>query len=58
MASVADQLPGAQAASKRPVPWVAIAWFLALLILTYFPILKHLVEQWSYDEDVLSLIHI
>jgi exosortase len=52
MASVADQLPGTHEAARRPIPWVAIAWFLALLVVAYFPILKHLVEQWATDEDV------
>ena len=53
MASAVDQLthqrPTVQA---RPVPWVALAWFGVLLIAAYFPIVKHLVEQWSGDEDV------
>ncbi|HVO99611.1 MAG TPA: exosortase/archaeosortase family protein [Bryobacteraceae bacterium] len=39
-------------AGNKALPWAAIAWFGTLLILTYFPILKHLVEQWSYDDDV------
>src|SRR5579871_6994129 len=39
-------------AAKRDLPWAAIAWFSALLIVAYFPILKHLVEQWSDDPDV------
>lgn len=34
------------------MPWTSIAWFTALIIATYFPILKLLVWQWSYDEDV------
>jgi exosortase len=53
MASAVDQLthqrPTVQA---RPVPWVALAWFGVLLIAAYFPIVKHLVWQWSTDEDV------
>jgi exosortase len=39
-------------ANKRALPWAAIAWFGILLIVAYFPILKHLVEQWSSDPDV------
>ena len=35
----------------RPVPWAALAWFGALLTLAYLPVLQHLVEQWSADED-------
>ncbi len=34
------------------MPWTAIAWFTALLIAVYFPILARLVLQWSTDEDV------
>jgi exosortase len=37
---------------KKSISWIAIAWFGALLIIAYYPILKHLVEQWSYDPDV------
>ena len=54
MASLADSVPEtpAAASSSRPMPWTAIAWFTVLMIATYFPILKHLVWQWSTDEDV------
>jgi exosortase len=52
MASVADKLPEhSQAAPARAVPWSAIAWFTALLILSSFPILKYLVQTWAGDED-------
>ncbi|MGA3203260.1 MAG: exosortase/archaeosortase family protein [Bryobacteraceae bacterium] len=37
---------------KKNLPWAAIAWFGILLIVAYYPILKHLVWQWSNDEDV------
>jgi len=36
----------------RRVPWGAIGWFGALLILVYFPVWRRLVEQWATDEDV------
>ncbi len=59
MSAGENQLPqveSAQAAPvpavKRDLPWTAIAWFGILLIAAYFPILKHLVEQWSDDPDV------
>src|SRR5580700_9486153 len=53
MTSVTGQLPDQAPASEiRTLPWAAIAWFTALLIIAYFPILKHLVWQWSNDEDV------
>jgi exosortase len=53
MATVTGSLPGQRPADiARPVPWVAIGWFLALLIASYFPILKLLVWQWAHDEDV------
>jgi len=34
------------------MPWNTIAWFTGLLIVAYFPILRHLVYQWATDEDV------
>ncbi len=52
MASVANQPPVTGESARRPIPWVPIAWFSALLIVTYFPVLKHLAEQWATDEDV------
>ena len=53
MASVAEQLPGQPPAANAPsISWAAFAWFSALLIAAYFPVLKHLVEQWSNDENV------
>jgi exosortase len=54
MSPVEDTLPkSADAlAQKKELPWAAIAWFSALLIVAYFPILKHLVEQWATDPDV------
>jgi exosortase len=53
MATVTGQLPEhAPASQVRPLPFLAIAWFAVLLIVAYFPTLKHLVEQWSTDEDV------
>jgi exosortase len=53
MATVTGQLPERAPSSEvRPLPFLALAWFGALLIIAYFPTLKHLVEQWSNDEDV------
>jgi len=53
MASAVDHFPAhPPAVLRRPIPWVHLAWFSALLIVAYFPVLRHLVEQWSTDEDV------
>jgi exosortase len=53
MASAVDHFPAhPPAVLRRPIPWVPLAWFSALLIVAYFPVLRHLVEQWSTDEDV------
>jgi exosortase len=52
MASAVDQLPQHPASATRPVPWASLAWFSVLMIAAYFPVLQHLVEQWSTDEDV------
>jgi exosortase len=57
MSSVENQLPRsadalADRTDKKNLPWAAIVWFGILLIVAYYPILKHLVWQWSNDEDV------
>ncbi len=59
MSSVEDRLPQPESAElpvavpqKKSVPWAALAWFSALLIVTYYNILKHLVDQWWSDADV------
>jgi exosortase len=56
MSLVEHQLPPSKPADapavKKELPWAAIAWFGILLIVAYFPILKHLVEQWYSDPDV------
>src|SRR6202166_729866 len=53
MATVAEQLPGRPPAASAPsISCAAFAWFSALLITAYFAVLKHLVEQWSNDENV------
>jgi exosortase len=57
MASAVDPLPSHPPAeggeiSSRALVWVPLAWFTVLLVAAFFPILRHLVEQWSTDEDV------
>ena len=53
MASVAEQLPGRPPAASAPsISWAAFAWFSALLVAAYFPVLRTLVGQWSNDENV------
>jgi exosortase len=51
MATVTGQQP-TQAAAVRSVPWVAIAWLATLLVVVYFPVFRHLVDVWSYDDDM------
>jgi exosortase len=41
-----------EATAQKQLPWRAIAWFAAILLLTYAPVLKHLVRQWINDEDM------
>ena len=38
--------------AKSKLPWIGIAWFGALLIACYVPVLKALVHQWNYDPDM------
>ena len=52
MATVTGQLSQEGPTVAKPIPWVALGWFTALLVLCYFPIWKHLVWQWATDEDV------
>ncbi len=51
---VFDRPPAVAKTEAKPaaIPWAALAWFTALLIAVYYPILRGLVEQWSTDEDV------
>ena len=55
MATYAESLPEEKSTAPPDtgrLPWAAIAWFGALLLLCYFPILRLLVQQWSHDEDM------
>ncbi|MEO5923550.1 MAG: exosortase/archaeosortase family protein [Bryobacteraceae bacterium] len=56
MDTLTEQQPlrehAAPVTDSRPLPWVAIGWFTVLLIATYFPILRKLVDQWMTDDDV------
>src|ERR1700761_4528803 len=45
-------IPAIEAPVKPQLPWVKLAWFGALIIVCYLPILKALVTQWSTDEDM------
>lgn len=48
-----DQLPDHTSGTKVDTErWLAIAWCVTLLIAVYFPVLRHLVDQWTWDEDV------
>jgi exosortase len=53
-ATYADSIPGSETAPSGPVrlPWKAIFWFGALLILGYAGVLNYLVHQWLNDEDM------
>lgn len=54
MSSVANPVapPPEQYGNRAQIPWTAIAWFAALLILGYLPVLARLVAQWNNDEDM------
>jgi exosortase len=49
-ASTADSM--AEPTQRRDIPWISIAWFSALLIICYAPVLWMLVQQWNNDEDM------
>ncbi len=44
--------PAIEAPVKPQLPWVKLAWFGALIVACYLPILAALVGQWSTDEDM------
>lgn len=50
-ATTGDLSASAPSAAARTTPWMGIAWFTALLVAVYFPILRHLVGQWASDPD-------
>ena len=55
MATYAESLPEEKSAAlvkPAALPWSAIIWFGALLLICYLPILVMLVKQWSTDEDM------
>jgi len=52
MATIADKLPEQVPVKPRTISWSAVAWFGILLVAVYYPILSHLVAQWSTDDDV------
>jgi exosortase len=53
MSSLVEQVPNRAPAERAPaIPWAALAWFAALLVAVYYPVLRGLVRQWSADEDV------
>lgn len=37
---------------QRPFPWLKIGWFSLLIVVCYFPVIRHLVRQWSSDDDM------
>ena len=49
---VASSVPEPQRPNTVQVPWLAVGWFLGLLILSYGPVLARLVRQWNDDEDM------
>lgn len=38
--------------ATRAMPWSVVAWFGALLVICYAPVLSYLVQQWLNDEDM------
>ncbi len=44
--------PVLEAPSKNKLPWAGIAWFGALLVACYAPVLRALVRQWNNDPDM------
>ncbi len=49
---VSAPAPTSIAPKRSNVPWLAIAWFGALLIICYAPILYRMAVQWATDENM------
>ena len=47
-----DTLPYDHSTAGRSFPWPAIAWFAALLLVLYFPILREMVREWIEVEEM------
>lgn len=41
-----------QTAAGRGLPWVQVAWFGGLLVVSYLPVLSGLVHNWTVDDNV------
>lgn len=55
MAPVADRVPdrpGSLESGGRWMPYLAIGWVTALIVLSYFQVFQRLVTQWYVDEDM------
>jgi len=44
--------PVLETPSKNSLPWTGIAWFGALLLAVYAPVLKNMIRQWNNDPDL------
>src|SRR5262245_10841688 len=45
-------IPAVETPRKSQLPWGPIAFFGIILIIGYFPVLRHLVRQWNNDADM------
>ena len=44
--------PSAEPRLGAQIPWVTLAWFLALLVICYLPVVSGLISQWNENEDM------
>src|SRR5947208_161941 len=55
-ASDSQAVKGSALLATRPMaprlPWLVIVWFLGLLIVLFFPVLKIMVKEWAGNEDM------
>lgn len=54
MSTSANLLAPEQESSQpeKPLPWLTAAWFLALLIVAFFPVLRPMVQEWIDMEEM------
>jgi exosortase len=44
--------PALDVSRKTPTPWASLAWFTALLVVSYAPVLWGLLKRWNDDPDM------
>ena len=52
MGNSGDSHPASVMSSNQQLPWSMIAWFLCLLVILFFPVIKPMVQEWGASEEM------